>query len=772
MFETDELRDDARYAKQMVTGPFKRSETPWDRLKNSPTITKTVRRDKLDGPDMANLHDQIINYYRRELLRQEEHRREMARDFDFYDGLQLSQEMIDHMEARGQTPLVFNIVANVVNWMLGTERRARTDYKILPRDEEASKSAERKTQLLKYLSDVNRSQFAVSRAFADAIKGGVGWIEDGVQEEDKGEPIYSRYESWRNMIFDSAATENDLSDGRYIFRVKWTDVDTAIAMFPAREAQIRRSATTSLALTRALDMMGDDAMDMRELEASLRAYSTDVNGVSERQRVRLIEAWFRIPVEDKYVRGGQFSGELYDSMSQGHVTDILMGRANVVTKVRMRMHVAILTEEDMLFCAKSPYRHNEFPFTPIWCYRRDRDNLPYGLIRQMRDPQIDINNRASKALHILNTSKVVMDKGAVDDLDLFEEEVSRPDAIIIKNPGKQLELNVERGMDQAHLDMMSRSIQLIQSMTGVTDENMGRTTNATSGKAIIARQDQGSLATAPIFDNLRLARQVSGEKQLSLIEQYMTEERRFRITNMRGNPIYVRINNGEADNDIVSTKADFIITEDDFSATIRQAQVEELLDLTGKLAATAPEIAVAVLDLVVEKMDIPNADEIVRRIRQITGMSDPDEDPNNPEPETIARQEQQAKEAAFQEEMAMAELAIKKADAQKKSAEAEKAATEVRRLTAEISRIISETAGAGVETQVRALEAAARILSAPGIGAVADVVLDSAGFQEKTDLAQMARADRAFAPAMPPPGSVSAMPPQQPDQQQPQGVPA
>ena len=49
--------------------------------------------------------------------------------------------------------------------------------------------AEIKTKLLKYLSDVNRLPFARSRAFEDAIKVGIGWLEDGAQDEDDGEPL-------------------------------------------------------------------------------------------------------------------------------------------------------------------------------------------------------------------------------------------------------------------------------------------------------------------------------------------------------------------------------------------------------------------------------------------------------------------------------------------------------------------------------------------------------------------------------------------------------
>lgn len=761
MFETDDTG-----GSPISWNKPRANQSAWDRMEESPTKPRRYKRHEMDSEAMEAKHSRLIGLYRRELVRQEENRRERAKDFDFYDGIQMSEEMRAHLLGRGQTPLTFNVIANVVNWMLGTERRNRTDYKILPRTEEASKPAERKSQLLKYLSDVNRTPFAISRAFADGVKGGLGWIEDGVQEEEDGEPIYTRYESWRNIIHDSAATELDLSDARYIFRAKWVDVDTAISMFPDRKGEIERAAISSLGLGIGSDLThyGDEAMDSIERDIDLSAHDMDAHGHQERERVRLIEAWYRVPVEEQFIRGGQFSGELYDSKSNGHITELLMGRATVARKVKMRMHVAIMTETGMLFHAKSPYRHNRFPFTPVWCYRRDRDNMPYGLVRQMRDPQFDVNARAAKALHILNSSKVIMDKGAVDDMEAFEEEVARPDGILVKNPGKDLVLNAERGLEQAHLDLMSRSIQLIQSMTGVTDENMGRTTNATSGKAIIARQDQGSLATAPIFDMLRLARQVSGEKQLSLIEQFMTEGRQFRITNTRGNPEFVQVNGDNPDDDIVSTKADFVITEDDFAATIRQAQVEELMNLMVQLAGTSPELVAATLDLVVETMDVPQREELVKRIRQITGQSDPDEDPNNPSPETIQRQQAAQAQQQMQQAMFDAELRGKQADAAKKEAEAEKIASEQRRILAEVRRIIAATEGESVQTQVKAMEAAARLMEAPHMAASADAVLDAAGFQDRSDIAIGARQDRAF--------GTQPMPTPQPAPQPPMEQPA
>ena len=155
----------------------------------------------LDGQSTLDLHVTLLALYRRELDRQWENRVEQGIDADFYDNIQWDEKDADEVRDRGQMPLVYNVVSTAINWVTGTEKRSRMDYKILPRRKEDSKPAERKTALMKYLSDVNRSPFGRSRAFEDAVKVGIGWMEAGVEEGDGSDPVYDRYETWRNMLW-------------------------------------------------------------------------------------------------------------------------------------------------------------------------------------------------------------------------------------------------------------------------------------------------------------------------------------------------------------------------------------------------------------------------------------------------------------------------------------------------------------------------------------------------------------------------------------------
>ena len=686
-------------------------DTPIDRLPDTKPGRPEAPRNDLDSQENQERHAMLLSYYRQELDRQGENRYQQAIDEDYYDCDQWTPEEARALRERGQQPTVYNVIATSVDWIIGSEKRGRTDFKILPRGKEDSKQAEAKTKFLKYLSDVNRTPFHRSRAFADAVKVGIGWMEAGLQEEDDGEPIYDRYESWRNMLWDSSATELDGSDMRYVFRSKWVDEDIAKALFPKRKDVIELSAIDAT-LYGSFDMVdGDIAMDFAEFEREHNGiYGTIVT--HKRRRVRLIEASYKVPETVERIRGGTYNGEIYDKADPRHIEAVQAG-ATVVKKTMMRARIAIFTTMALLFDGPSPYRHNRHKFIPIWGFRRGKDGLPYGIIRRVRDIQDGVNKRASKALHILSTNKVIMDEGAVEDMDEFAKEVSRPDAIIVKKPGKQIELNVDRELAGPHLEIMSRDINMIQQAGGVTDELLGRQTNATSGVAVQKRQEQGSLATSTFFDNLRFAEQLRGEIELSLIEQFATEEKQFRITNMRGAPDYVTINDGLSENDITRTKADFVISEADWRATMRQAAVDQLTEMLMKMP---PEVAMAMLDLVVDSMDIPNRDEIAKRIRAINGQKDPDQE--EPTPEDIQREQAAQQQAAMQQAMFEAELREKTAKAAKTEADAE--------------RVKAQIVGDKMTSANTAMQAAQAVITMPTIAKVADNLLAEAGWQSFT----------------------------------------
>lgn len=730
MFENRSLHDEAARTQAPMFGAER------------PSADKADLMD-LDGEQANTIHAAMIGNYLSEIDRHAENRTEMELDGRYYDHDPWTEEEKRILAERGQMASSFNVVATTINWLIGTERRGRMDYKVLPRQKRGQPAAERKSELLKYLGDVNRSEFAWSRAFADAMKVGVGWVESGWQAPDMGTVVFDRYESWRNILWDSYSQEDDLSDARYIFRTRWADLDDALMLFPHRAELLNRSINapfrTGMLRSFGIDAYGDSMMDSVESNAH---WAVGLNQAAGRQRLRLIECWFRKPAQVLVMQGGDFSGELFDKYSPGHLSEVDSGRASIIRRNKQRVFVAVMTPTGLLSLQASPYRHNRLPFTPVWCYRKGKDGQPYGMIRGLRTIQDHINKAASKAIYILSTNKVVMDQGAVPDIEAFREEVARPDAIIEKVPGKELVLNMERDLSQAHMQIMGQMIQLVQTVSGVTDDNVGRQTNAHSGKAIELRQNQGALATAEPFDNLMNARRQHGDKMLSLAEQFIPEEMEFRITTQRGGAQFVKINDTD-ETDITATRADFVISEQNWNPTLRMAKADMLAQLIQQLAPTFPQIGPMIIDLVTELMDLPNGEEITKRIRQVTGMKDPDEDPNRPltpeEQELANAKKAEAEMAARQQAAAIGKL---EADAALSKAKAD------------------QTMEAAVTARLAAMEKALTniiaMVQVPQLVPQADALLAAA--TQPTGTPQMDPGAMPPQPPMPPPGA--QMPPQ------------
>lgn len=677
---------------------------------------------RLDSGAMLARFRKLQEWFDQEWQRQLANRYQMALDCDYYDGLQWSEEDAQVLMERNQAPLVFNEIKPTIDWMIGTERRTRIDAKVLGREKNDNDSANAKTQLLKYLDDTNKTVFHRSHAFGDAIRAGLGWMEVGLRGDPTEELLYKRYESWRNMLYDSNDTTRDLSESRYVFRWKWLDDDVAEAYFPDRADIVRRAVIDGTSLT------VENEEDVWYMGARVTAPGQDYASAavgrfnpidhsalawSRRSRVKVIECWYRMPTMRRKFSGGDLLGVEFDSNNPEHIAALRSGYS-VFDKLEMEVRCAIFTSAGLVWEGPSPYHHGRFPFIPIWCYRRQRDNAPYGAIRQMRDPQDDLNKRHSKAQWILSTNQVEMEEGAVEDIEELRQEVARPDAIIVRNGRKELKIHRDNNLAEEQLMLMDRNATHIRNVGGVTPENMGRVTASDSGKAILARQEQGGVVTAEPFDNLRYAVQLEGEISLAMIEQFYSRPKVVRILGERGAAKYHEINKldpetGEVLNDITASHADYVVSEQDYKSSLRQAMFESLFDIVGRLAQMNPQVALNLLDLVVEMVDLPGRDELVARIRKINGQRDPDTDPT---PEELQAQQEADAKKAEQEQIQIDTLRA-----------------ELENLKAKTKDTVAAAVKKGTETAYAAMQAGQVIATMPQVAPIADNVMMEAGHQ-------------------------------------------
>lgn len=663
---------------------------------------------KKEKETVQERHERFKSWFLAEATRQAANRSVMAKCEAFYDGNQWTHEDASTIRERGQNPVVYNEVKPTIDWLIGTERKTRVDFFVVAGDEgeQASEDARLKTKLLKYLDDSNRAQFERSYAFEDAVKAGMGWIEVGLRGDKSGVPVYIGAESWRNVLWDSQASKRDLTDARYLFRIKVVDIDVAKALFPDKEAELDACVQT-----------GDDAEIFRNwlggtgLISGLDAFGSNedldymtanpVDLFNARERVMLLECWSREPQRNE--EPNEF------------------GIADPVT---FKIKCCVMTESDILIETWSPFKHDRFPFIPVWAYRNRRTGLPYGPVFQLIGPQEALNHRMSRSLYEASVNQVWMEEDAfnpeVMDVDELRRELDSPDgtAIFARGAISGGKVKDRPNMQEAQfqLGLAQQDIQSIRMMAGVNGENRGLDTNSISGKAVLAKQEQGGLLTMELFDNCLFARQMEGEMTLSLAEQFITQPMTVRTSTDVGQYDYSQINQptgtGEYLNDITQRSAHFVVGEQAWKQSFAEAAFESLMQVMTQLASAAPQIVVAMLDVVFEMHpNLPKKETILKRIRAVNGQTSSD---GKMTPEQEAQKQQQAQVAKAQFEAQMAQL---QADIRESQAKGEK--------------LEADAMAKRLEGLYLSAQAAQVLAMAPQITPIADELLKSVGFKDQ-----------------------------------------
>jgi uncharacterized protein YoxC len=176
----------------------------------------------------------------------------------------------------------------------------------------------------------------------------------------------------------------------------------------------------------------------------------------------------------------------------------------------------------------------------------------------------------------------------------------------------------------AMLELGNRASMLLNSTSGIYQTNVGdRIPGAKSGRAIIATQQQGEIATFNFQDNMAKAVQRTHEIFLDLIPEVYDTTRALRVLGADGSDSYVTINEpqeGQADpvtgtlqklNDVKRGRFDVTITVGPNFSTKRQEAVE----VYGELFSNNPMLQQVAGDLFFKAMDAPYAEEISERVK-------------------------------------------------------------------------------------------------------------------------------------------------------------
>lgn len=606
-------------------------------------------------------------------------------DADYYDGAQISAEVDARLRKAGIPSQDSNLIKPTINAVLGLEARSRTDYKVTADDESQNDIAEGLSARLKEIESESRADRAMSDAYSSMMRTGIGWIEVS-RETDPGKYPYRVREIHRNEIFwDWSAKEPDLSDARYLRRDKWIDMAEAVEIFPEHMEIIENSWNG----WNTVDVYSGDNTGLVRAYETEQAWSRMQDDYLNHSAglVKLSELWYRYREQAHVMYLPDGKAIEFNEENPYHVQAVAAGLVQVQKALMPRVRVSIWLGPHKLMDIPTPLPHQNFPYIPFWCFRKDRSRVPYGLIRDMRGPQDQVIDMDILLYEILNSVKVEIDNDALDlsqnTYQEVAENINSLRSITVLNSMRRnpngFKVTREHALASQVFQIIQEKKRRIEEVGGVYRAMLGDSTQASSGVAINNLVEQGSTVLAEPNDNFRYARRLCGQHLLA-----------FAISDMVGKPTQIVVKEGAhqktifinrtimtpegqpaIENDIAVAQVKVVLEDIPATPTYRAQQLQSF----SQIVQTAPPIYQAVLyPTMLELSDVPNRHEVADQLRKVGNV------PGRMTPEQEEAEAQKAQQAeAIQQQIVMLEMQFKQAQIAKEQATAMKLQAEAQR---------------------------------------------------------------------------------------------
>ncbi|MFV4850665.1 portal protein [Citrobacter freundii] len=607
----------------------------------------------------------------------------------YYDGDQIPPQVAAVLEERGQPVECQNLIAPAIDSVLGTEAKTRSDLRVEANyeNDDMEKLAEALNAEFYTVCQEMRIDRVRSDAYAGQIKAGLSWVEVRRNPDVTG-PRYIAEQINRNEVdWDWLSKKPDLRDARWVRRRRWIDLDEAVMLFPQRAETLKNAVGTWDTFDDIERIDGDD-VDLRSGWEERQTWSRNEAEYlsTSRDRIMLYVIYYR--VYERIPMLALPTGKMveYDKNNIAHAVAVASGRV----KVEMRL-VSFIRESWWA----GPYHLGDrpcdapqgmFPLVPFWGFRKDQSGIPYGLVSRMISAQNSYNFRHLKVTWLLQASQVIMDSDATNmTAEQVRKEANRPDGVFVLNADRKnktkaadaLQINRDSSVSAQQMQVMEYDRQNIQDCAGIYSSYMGQdTSGVVSGIAVSNLVEQSSTTLAEINDNYTMACNALGELVLNYLLEDLKQKTSYTIVVNRKEKRrrkVVTINtpgdDGKITNDISRLDARIVLAPIDSTPAYRAQLADRLIGIIQKLP---PQAQSAVIDLVLELVEIPNKDEFIDRVSRALGT----QDPQYMTDEEKQASQQQAKlnefAQALQFKQQIAEIQNKDADTASKQASANK----------------------------------------------------------------------------------------------------
>lgn len=545
---------------------------------------------------------------------------------------QWPEKIIKQREMEHRPCLTINKMPAFIRQVVNDARQNKPSIKVHPVDSGADpKTADVINGLIRNIEYTSNADVAYDTAIEASVSGGFGYWRIGMDyaydDSFEMDLTIERVANQFSIYGDPDSTAADSSDWNVAFVVE---------PMPRDEFKRKYKGKTNV----------DDEPVTVDFDSD--AWS-EADAWIDDENVMVAEWWQREEVEREIVKLS--NGHVYAKEDLENDPDLQVGLdAGIVTIVGSRraksykVTQTIMTGADVLEINEWPGCY--IPIIPVYGDEIIVEGKRYfrSLIHSAKDAQRMFNYWRTTSTELVALAPRVPwigRKGTFDsDADRWATANSKSHAYLEYDGEAPQRQPLDVGPAAGALQEALNASDDMKAIIGIYDASLGARSNETSGKAIMARQREGDVATFHFIDNLSRAIRHTGRILIDLIPKVYTSERIIRIMGEDGTPKTVQINGqqpqpemgpdgkpvvdqqGEvvaAIHNITAGKYDLTVTSGPSFTTRREEAASQMTEFIRAFPQAAPVIG----DILAKNLDWPGADEIAKRLEAINPTNKP-----------------------------------------------------------------------------------------------------------------------------------------------------
>ena len=549
----------------------------------------------------------------------------------FYRGDQWSEADRKKLEDEGRPAMTFNLILSTINTALGEQSSREVQIGFLPKRGANREGSLVLSKVAQAIMQANDYHFVENFVFADGMIQDRGYFDVRISfEENLMGDVSIKHLDPLTVIPDPEAKDYDPSTWNEVMVTSWASLDEIATKYGQDKADSVQSLVDSG------EYYSYDSIRFGTNRFGGESFMSPDNNhgyedVDDRvvKSVRIVERQHYQWV-DEFVLVDPDTGDMREApagMDEEQANALAQKYGiQVMKRPGRKVRWTVTADHVVLYDDWSLYR--TFTIVPYFPYFRR--GKPFGMTRNLLNPQEFYNKARSQELHIVNTtanSGWITEDGSL--VNMTEDELSEKGAetglhlVYARGSSKPEKIqpnNVPTGLDR----ISDKTGMAIQQISGVNDGMMGQASAEVSGVAMDRKTQRGQIQMGQPFKHLAYSRKLVGKKMLELIQDFYTEERSVHILHpddpeQREEELIINQIDatGRVLNNVSAGRYDISITTLPTRDNVDEDEFAQMIQMRREGGVMIPD------DAIIRRSNLTDREELADRIQQMLGQAEP-----------------------------------------------------------------------------------------------------------------------------------------------------